>query len=125
MSEEAAVETKVSIDSRELQYGTRIVRHPKYRYTNIAGQYNSRVPLSLTCGQKSLFEIPATTVFNFAQSYLEFDFIPPNCGVGRYNWIYANGVALFSRIQARTRGKLILGNMRMPEHITVWFFAVK
>lgn len=95
--------------SAELDYKKVSVTVPKYQLSRVTQQSNGNtVTLSASGGETSQFELPSGNAFNFAKSYLTFDYAIPAAGAGLYNVAYYDTIPLIQQLSVYTRGGLFL-----------------
>ena len=91
----------------QVEYVKKILLNPSYRISKLIPLTGQGLSLGISSTTNAQFELQ-TNVMNLSRSRLTFDVYVPWSVAGAYNWIQADPLALFDRIQLYTRGGVSL-----------------
>ena len=92
-----------TIFAPQVEYVKKILLNPSYRISKLIPLTGQGLTLGLSSTMNAQFEIQ-TNVMNLSRSRLTFDITVPWSIATVYNWIQADPLALFDRVQLYTRG---------------------
>ena len=96
-----------TIFAPQVEYVKKILLNPSYRISKLIPLTGQSLSLGISSTTNAQFELQ-TNVMNLARSRLTFDILVPFQLLNTYQWIQADPLALFDRIQLYTRGGISL-----------------
>ena len=91
----------------QVEYVKKILLNPSYRISKLIPLTGQSLSLGISSTTNAQFELQ-TNVMNLARSRITFDILVPWQLLNTYQWIQADPLALFDRIQLYTRGGISL-----------------
>jgi len=107
--------------SSVLDYQKKTESRPSYSFLRLMPltQLPSGANITTSGGLTSQFQVPANSVFNFAESELQFTYsATKNEVAGKYNLVYACGVPQIERIQMYTNSGVMLVDLNSVNNFT-------
>lgn len=108
--------------SSVLDYQQKTESRPSYSFLKLMPltQLPASPNITTSGGLSSSFQIPANSVFNWAESELQFTYTATACGIGanQYNVVYACGVPQIERIQVYTNSGVVLVDLNSANNFT-------
>ncbi len=98
------IETKFA---PQVEYTKKVLLNPSYRISKLVPLTGQSLTLGISSTTNVQFELQ-TNVMNLSRSRLTFDITCPWQLALRFNWLNADPLALFDRIQLYTRGGVSL-----------------